>query len=1311
MAQAQDVAQERVTLSDAISNVDVLDELELPDSQPCIAGENWSIVYHVNFDTNFEDRNAFVCGVAKYIEEATVQCHLNVMLDEGEKHAVMLYTWRCCSRAIPQPKSNEQPNRRDLYEKIVEVLGPEVKKLLSFMYFQKAAIERFCFEVKRLCPSSGSGPGSMSGGGGDKDDSKKKAGTTFVSEAYLLTLGKFINMFAVLDELKNMKSSVKNDYATYRRAAQFLKVLSDSESLQESQSLSMFLALQNKIRDNLKESLESISGYEELFCDLVNLFTNMYECKQFVLPSEKHMLVKVIGFTLYLMDGENCNINKLDAKRRISLARIDRIFKALEMVPLYGDMQIAPFQTYIKRCAHFDANKWPTCSNQTTNSYQSDILQYLPSIRDDYVVFIAELSRHSNEVTTTVKDAPRSDAENRELLKLALKGIQLLADWTAHVTELYSWKLMHPTDPHQNNLCPAEAEEYERATRYNYSSDEKYALIELVAMVKGLQVLMNRMEAVFVDAIRRAIYADLQDFVQITLKEPLRKAVKNKKDVVRTMISSVRDTCADYMRGFDEHRVVAGGRGGNMEVEVKVPRRNVGPSTTQLYMIRTQLESLISDKALSGRRTLRKDIDGQYLIAIDQFHKHSFFWSYLLNFSQTLRECCDLSQLWYREFYLEMTMGKRIQFPIEMSLPWILIDQILTDKDASMMECILYPLDLYNDSAHYALTKFKKQFLYDEVEAEVNLCFDQFVYKLSEQIFSYYKQMAASITLDKRFRTDLATLGVNFPWPSSNRYETLLKQRHLQLLGRMIDLERLIAQRLNAYMLKSLDFAISRFESCDITGIIDLDMLLHVNRMTHKLLTKYVKLDAFESLLSEANHSVSAPYGRITLHIFSELMYDFLPRYCFNSSTQRFIKMPEKAPNFSSTDYAQHQRDRPALGANVPYYSYGSKPLNYAFNSIQKLYNGFVGAPHFRVLCRVLGYSGIAVVIEELLKNIQGKMQTSIASYVMTIRQSMDAKDGRPLSTACSSEQTFSALRNKLAKIIQNSDVKTRIFQDFREVGNSLLFCLYMEQALKRYWTFFKQPPFQKVFPQIFVKDVEKPEVKMKRLEYKYASLHVASNVEKYGTPRQAFIARDADLLTKERLCCGLSIFETILQRVREYLEKDKSLWIGDEKPKNNIMHVDECVEFYRIWSALQFVYCIPVGEGEFTVEQLFGEGLNWAGCTFITLLGQARRFDVLDFSYHLLKVQRFDGFNEAVEGIPIKKMVDRIRRFQVLNSQIFSMLNKYLTSASLDNNQVEQVKCFNPPSFPKQMKNLSSSQEPPIYMRTGILLQQKHQD
>ena len=47
--------------------------------------------------------------------------------------------------------------------------------------------------------------------------------------------------------------------------------------------------------------------------------------------------------------------------------------------------------------------------------------------------------------------------------------------------------------------------------------------------------------------------------------------------------------------------------------------------------------------------------------------------------------------------------------------------------------------------------------------------------------------------------------------------------------------------------------------------------------------------------------------------------------------------------------------------------------------------------------------------------------------------------------------------------------------------------------------------------------------------------------------------------------------------------------------------------------------------------------------------------------------------------------MVDRIRRFQVLNSQIFSMLNKYLSPSTVDVNQQEKIKCFNPPVYPKQ--------------------------
>lgn len=145
---------------------------------------------------------------------------------------------------------------------------------------------------------------------------------------------------------------------------------------------------------------------------------------------------------------------------------------------------------------------------------------------------------------------------------------------------------------------------------------------------------------------------------------------------------SVRETCADWQRGVEPlaDPALKGKKDpDNGGFQIKVPRRNVGPSSTQLYMVRTMLESLIADKS-GGKRTLRKDIDGQYLMQIDQFHKTSFYWNYLLSFSgnynifyfnykfivrfffikESLQNCCDLSQLWYREFYLEMTMGRRI---------------------------------------------------------------------------------------------------------------------------------------------------------------------------------------------------------------------------------------------------------------------------------------------------------------------------------------------------------------------------------------------------------------------------------------------------------------------------------------------------------------------------------------------------------------------------------------------------------------------------------------------------------------------------
>jgi len=42
---------------------------------------------------------------------------------------------------------------------------------------------------------------------------------------------------------------------------------------------------------------------------------------------------------------------------------------------------------------------------------------------------------------------------------------------------------------------------------------------------------------------------------------------------------------------------------------------------------------------------------------------------------------------------------------------------------------------------------------------------------------------------------------------------------------------------------------------------------------------------------------------------------------------------------------------------------------------------------------------------------------------------------------------------------------------------------------------------------------------------------------------------------------------------------------------------------------------------------------MNWAGCTLIVLLGQQRRFEALDFCYHILRVNRVDMKDEVIKG------------------------------------------------------------------------------
>jgi len=58
-------------------------------------------------------------------------------------------------------------------------------------------------------------------------------------------------------------------------------------------------------------------------------------------------------------------------------------------------------------------------------------------------------------------------------------------------------------------------------------------MVEVIAMIKGLQVLMLRLESVLTEAIQRHIYLELQNFVQNNITAMINSLDKPRSEVTK----------------------------------------------------------------------------------------------------------------------------------------------------------------------------------------------------------------------------------------------------------------------------------------------------------------------------------------------------------------------------------------------------------------------------------------------------------------------------------------------------------------------------------------------------------------------------------------------------------------------------------------------------------------------------------------------------------------------------------------------------------------------------------------------------------
>ncbi|PHT83701.1 Protein PIR [Capsicum annuum] len=353
---------------------------------------------------------------------------------------------------------------------------------------------------------------------------------------------------------------------------------------------------------------------------------------------------------------------------------------------------------------------------------------------------------------------------------MVVEGFQLLSRWTARVWEQCAWKFSRPCKdpvPVESHDMPASFSDYEKVVRYNYSAEERKALVELVSYIKSIGSMMQKVDTSVTDALWETIHAEQQQVKQILrrrsaswnsivkLLSVLKMMDKMMDSLGFRILSDMRTLSADWMANTSkpETEMQSYQHSGEESRGTFFYPRPVAPTSAQVHCLQFLIYEVVSGGNMRKPGGIfgnsGSEIPINDLKQLETFFYKLGFFLHVLDYTATLGTLTDLGFLWFREFYLESS--RVIQFPVECSLPWMLVDHVIESPVIGLLESALMSFDIYNDAAQQALVILKQRFLYDEIEAEVDNCFDIFVLKLCETIFTYYKSWAASELLDPSF--------------------------------------------------------------------------------------------------------------------------------------------------------------------------------------------------------------------------------------------------------------------------------------------------------------------------------------------------------------------------------------------------------------------------------------------------------------------------------------------------------------------------------------------------------------------------------
>lgn len=647
-------------------------------------------------------------GLGKEIESFfDTLVELNQYIAQGEYYIKMLYSYRGVSKTVPLKLDEDDQNdpvRLSAYRhSLFLLLRTEVLKVKDLMLFCENCIAAF----ERIL---------------DHLNSYQSRDLTYPEEI-LLAIIHFVDVVVKIDALKDVKTCLKNDFALYKRTFFLIKNRLEEvdEISNEVNKIQMFLSnpmhqkhyVLTMIRDALMQRKDGI--HQSILCEIITMCTEKanalldsedltiensvlaFSCDQRYCPIRvlPHIYVLLDGLTS--RDGSPINVFQ-DQKYNLNKV-LDTIFKALPVIPLMFEMVIKVHPT-IKLCVNYLASGSKLCSKMFKHNSKSSKQYYSLTSNDvvDRVIEQANAKRLAFE--SWIVDGRVKKRE--ELFSDTFEAFQCMGNISTLVLTHIAWKYANPFADDLNSATKSDEtafgvnssnREYARCVRYNYSPQEKDIIINLIGTGKMLASILKDNEARIRVEIRKHIHGLLQRFVQNLLPPMLRKAYKAKKmESVELMLKLRRIVCDWNGNSMEEpsdiYKLKRKDRK-NHEHKFAWKERLATPSLTQIIVLRHILgalfhqssESMKSDQGVVFKSSLFTKSD---VSEMEKLYNVSKYFYDMLTYRDTIKRLSNFSQLWYREFYLEIC--KESQFPIALSMPWILVEHIIfTDSKLCLL--------------------------------------------------------------------------------------------------------------------------------------------------------------------------------------------------------------------------------------------------------------------------------------------------------------------------------------------------------------------------------------------------------------------------------------------------------------------------------------------------------------------------------------------------------------------------------------------------------------------------------------------------